>query len=57
MIYFGQDLRERVHGLLYESLVRFGVLVLGLKETVEFTPFGSSFEPIDADLKIYRRIR
>ena len=57
MIYFGRDLRERVHGLLYESLVRFGVLVLGLKETVDFTPYSTAFEAVDPALKMYRRLR
>jgi chemotaxis protein methyltransferase CheR len=57
MIYFGRDLRERVHGLVFESLVRFGVLVLGLKETTDFTPYAAAFEPIDAKLKMYRRVR
>ena len=57
MIYFGRDLRERVHGLLYDSLVRFGVLVLGLKESTDFTPYSGAFEAIDPQLKVYRRVR
>ena len=38
IIYFNRPLQERVHRLLYESLVRFGFLGLGSKETVRFTP-------------------
>ena len=38
LIYFNRALQERVHRLLYQSLIRFGFLGLGSKETVRFTP-------------------
>ena len=38
LIYFNRTLQDRVHRLLYQSLVRFGFLGLGTKETVRFTP-------------------
>lgn len=57
MIYFDQTLRERVHQLLHQSLCMFGVLGLGLRETVRFTSVEDCYEVLDRDLRIYRRIR
>jgi len=55
MIYFDRTLQDRVHRLFYESLDTFGVLALGRKESVAFTPFVDDFEVIDAAERIYRR--
>ena len=41
MIYFAQPLQEHVHRLFYESLATFGVLALGQKETIRFSPHES----------------
>lgn len=57
MIYFDPTLRDRVHSLLYESLVMFGVLVLGTRESLRFTPHAGGFEALDEALRIYRRVR
>ena len=38
MIYFDRTLQDRVHELFYESLATFGVLALGHKESIRFTP-------------------
>ena len=38
MIYFDRALQDRVHDLFHESLATFGVLALGHKETIRFTP-------------------
>jgi chemotaxis protein methyltransferase CheR len=57
MIYFDRELRERVHGLLYGSLSKFGVLSLGKKESLHYTPFEDRFEEIGEDLRVYRRVR
>ena len=56
MIYFDRSLQNRVHGLLHKSLVRFGILALGHKESVRFTDFEDSYEEIDGHEKIYRRL-
>ena len=56
LIYFGRTLQERVHTLFHDSLVNFGVLGLGHKETIRFTPLEHCYEPIDAREKLYRRI-
>jgi len=56
MIYFAKPLQERVHELLYESLVKFGVLGLGSKETLQFTPRERSYEQLEPGRRLYRRV-
>jgi len=56
LIYFNSELQAHVHHLLYESLVTFGVLGLGAKETMKFSPHERAFEEIDNGAKLYRRI-
>jgi chemotaxis protein methyltransferase CheR len=56
LIYFGTTLQQRVHALLHESLVNFGVLGLGHKETIRFTPLEHCYEAIDPREKLYRRV-
>jgi chemotaxis protein methyltransferase CheR len=56
LIYFGRTLQERVHSLFHESLVNFGVLGLGHKETIRFTPLEHCYEAIDPREKLYRRV-
>jgi chemotaxis protein methyltransferase CheR len=57
MIYFDQTLQARVHELLYESLTAFGMLGMGQKETVRFSPFQACYEELDAAQKWYRKVR
>lgn len=57
MIYFRKPLQDRVHNLLFDSLVRFGTLMLGAKESIQFTPHEKDYEAVDATQKVYRRIR
>ena len=56
LIYFGRTLQERVHTLFHDSLVNFGVLGLGHKETIRFTPLEHCYEAIDPREKLYRRV-
>jgi chemotaxis protein methyltransferase CheR len=56
LIYFGAALQQRVHTLFHDSLVNFGVLGLGHKETIRFTPLEHCYEPIDPQEKLYRRV-
>jgi chemotaxis protein methyltransferase CheR len=56
MIYFDKSLQDRVHDLFYESLEMFGVLALGHKESVQFTPHAKRYEELDAVERIYRKI-
>ena len=55
LIYFNRGLQDRVHGLLHESLVRFGYLGLGSKESLRVTPFESRYEELDHS-KLYRKV-
>lgn len=57
MIYFDRKLQDRVHKLFYESLVPFGYLGLGSKESLKFSKFEDCYEAVDARDKIYRRVR
>ena len=57
MIYFAPSLQEHVHRLFYESLAVFGVLALGQKETIRFSPHEHSFEELDTEERLFRKIR
>jgi chemotaxis protein methyltransferase CheR len=57
LIYFDRSLQARVHELFHESLARFGVLALGHRETIRFTPFEDAYEALDSDERIYRKVR
>lgn len=56
MIYFAKPLQQRVHNLLYDSLTMFGILGIGNRESLHFTPHENAYEPIDREAKLYRRI-
>ena len=56
MIYFDRDLQARVHGLFHASLVRRGILALGHKESIRFTPHEQDYEDLDERERIYRRV-
>jgi chemotaxis protein methyltransferase CheR len=57
MIYFDRALQSRVHQLFYDSLERFGVLALGHKESIRFTGLEDRYEELDAQERLYRRVR
>jgi len=57
MIYFDRPLQNRVHRLFHDSLERRGILCLGHKESIRFTEFEHSYEELDAQQKLYRRVR
>jgi chemotaxis protein methyltransferase CheR len=56
MIYFDRTLQDRVHRLFYDSLMTFGVLGLGHKESIRFSPHEESFEELDRSEKLYRKV-
>lgn len=56
MIYFNEALQARVHQLFYDSLMRLGVLALGRKESIAFTPHAGRYEEIDRHEKLYRKV-
>jgi chemotaxis protein methyltransferase CheR len=55
LIYFDKPLKDRVHELLYESLVRFGILGLGGNETLHITPKEKRYKILDETARLYRR--
>jgi chemotaxis protein methyltransferase CheR len=56
MIYFDRTLQDRVHGLFHASLATFGVLALGHKESLRFSPFVDRYEELDGEERIYRKV-
>ncbi len=54
MIYFDRELQERVLTLFRESLVRRGTLILGSKESINFTREEKNFETIDSKLRFFK---
>lgn len=56
LIYFAKPLQDRVHRLLYDSLVRLGVIGLGANETLHLTPKEKHYRPLDDSARLYRRI-
>jgi chemotaxis protein methyltransferase CheR len=57
MIYFDRKLQDRVHALFYESLVPFGFLGLGSKESLRLSKYETCYEQIDEREKIYKRVQ
>ncbi|MDP9178266.1 MAG: protein-glutamate O-methyltransferase CheR [Gemmatimonadota bacterium] len=57
LIYFDKSLQARVHELFYNSLTMFGVLALGSRESLRFSPYEDSYEQINGPEKIYRKVR
>jgi chemotaxis protein methyltransferase CheR len=56
MIYFNHSLQDRVHRLFYESLARLGVLGLGQRESLRFSPHEASYETVDAAQCLFRKV-
>lgn len=56
LIYFNQELQNKVIQLFYDSLPIYGFLVLGNKETLRFSTLQAKFRVIDAKEKIYQKI-
>jgi chemotaxis protein methyltransferase CheR len=57
LIYFDKTLQARVVTLFYESLAMFGILALGSKESLRFSPQEDCYEQINGPEKIYRKVR
>jgi len=56
MIYFDQELQNRVHRLIHGSLLNWGYLGLGRSESVRFSPLENAYEPISVKDRLYRKI-
>ena len=57
LIYFNKSLQARAHNLFYKSLIRLGILGLGNKETIQFSPYEDNYETLDFTEKIYRKVK
>jgi chemotaxis protein methyltransferase CheR len=57
LIYFDKSLQARVHELFYNSLAMFGILALGSRESLRFSPYEDCYEQINGPEKIYRKVR
>jgi len=56
LIYFSKPLQNRVHELLYTSLTDHGILGLGNRESIGYTPHEDDYRAVAADERIYQRI-
>jgi chemotaxis protein methyltransferase CheR len=57
MIYFDKQLQDHVHDLFHKSLVHFGILTLGHKESIKATAFEDRYSEVDGLERIYRKVR
>jgi chemotaxis protein methyltransferase CheR len=57
MIYFNRQLQNRVHHLIYDSLVYLGYLGLGDKESIRYTAHAGDYEEVNVEQKLYRKIK
>jgi chemotaxis protein methyltransferase CheR len=56
LIYFDTPLQHRVSELFDASLCHLGVLALGRRESLSFTPVVDRFAPLDAEERLYRKV-
>ncbi len=56
LIYFNKDLQNRAFGLFHESLCHRGFLMLGSKETLDFSNYSKQFTPVLKQERIYRKL-
>jgi len=55
LIYFSQELQNRVIRLFFDSLCRGGILCLGSKESLRFSELSDKFEQLLPNEKIYQK--
>ena len=53
---FNLELQERVHELIYDSLIVFGVIGMGCRESLRFSPREAFYEAVDEKNRIYRKV-
>ncbi|MCU1729443.1 protein-glutamate O-methyltransferase CheR [Pseudomonas sp. 7P_10.2_Bac1] len=56
LIYFNKKLQNRAFGLFSESLCHRGFLMLGSKETLDFSEYSNQFSPLLKQERIYRKL-
>ena len=57
LIYFNNALQDRVQQLFLQSMEMFGILGLGKKESLRYTSVDEYYDELDADERLYRRVR
>jgi chemotaxis protein methyltransferase CheR len=55
--HFNRTLAFRAHKVAYESLIRLGILGLGERENLRYSPHQRAFEPLVDTDRFYRRVR
>jgi chemotaxis protein methyltransferase CheR len=55
LIYFNKPLQDRAFGLFHESLCHRGFLMLGAKESLDFSSYAGRFEVHSRQERIYRK--
>jgi chemotaxis protein methyltransferase CheR len=56
LIYFDRELQDRAVGVFRDSLSRKGFLGLGMKETLRFSQYATSFEEFAGEERIYQKV-
>lgn len=56
LIYFNKNLQNRAFGLFHESLCHRGFLMLGSKETLDFSDYSKQFTQVLKQERIYRKL-
>ncbi len=56
LIYFSKSLQDRVFELLHGSLCSFGILGLGKKESLHFSPYERFYEELEPEQRLFRRV-
>lgn len=56
LIYFNRDLQDRVHEIFHATLVPFGILALGAKESLRATRWARAYVTLDDRYKVYRKV-
>ena len=56
LIYFNKNLQNKAFGLFHESLCHRGFLMLGSKETLDFSDYSRQFTPLLKQERIYRKL-
>ncbi|HET8773769.1 MAG TPA: protein-glutamate O-methyltransferase CheR, partial [Thermoanaerobaculia bacterium] len=57
LIYFNNALQGRVQQLFLQSMEMFGILGLGKKESIKYTGVADNYDEVDAEERLYRRVR
>jgi chemotaxis protein methyltransferase CheR len=55
LIYFNQNLQNKVQNLFYNSLINGGILCLGSKESLQFTELHDEYTALDKKQRIFKK--